>query len=186
MQKVLRTFYLCIVILGLMIFAFPHPLLLEPQAAQGSETPEKQSEAVFRAATRNFELLASLFNDVTYVADSIYPVVLKADNHQAAIDYLKPGFDGNLAETIVNYYLAWDEGLQKMVVIPTDSIPLVNTDDRKRSNIVFIDTHHAVIQCLYQNCYTENDSYIYTVHLYKDGNDWKISEVVLEESRAGQ
>lgn len=162
--------------------AFVHPLRLETLSARDSETPSEPSEAVFKAVVSDFGLLSSLLGDVTYVSDSIYPVVRKADTYQEAIDYLSEGFSTNLADSIVNYYLAWDEELQGLVVIPTDSIPIITEKDRKQCFIVFISPYHAVVQALYRNCYAKGDSYTYTVHLQKVGIKWQISELVLEES----
>ncbi len=183
MRTVVRSLYLTIAILGLIIFAFPHPLFLEQQSAQGSETHEEESQQVFAAAMNSFELVSSLFNDVNYVKNSIYPVAVKVDSYQNAVNYLCQGFQPDLAENIAHYYLAWDEDLQKMVVIPTDSIPLITEADRKDSTIVLINDHHAVVQRIYNKCYAENDSYTYIIHLQKEDSVWKISELSLEETK---
>lgn len=168
---------------GLIILAFPNPLRLETFPAQGSERPHLPSEAVFQAVVGDFALLSSLLDDVAYVSTSIYPVVRKVDTCQEAIDYLSAGFAPDLAASITNYYLAWDKELQRLVVIPTDSIPLITEKERGQCRMVFISPHHAVVQCLYSDCYVEGDSYIYTVHLQKVGIKWQISKLVLEEKQ---
>ncbi|CFY00119.1 Uncharacterized, partial [Syntrophomonas zehnderi OL-4] len=181
LKIIYRSFYVCLITLGI-ILAFVHPLRLETISAQDYETPSEQSETVFMSAVRNFRLLSLLLGDTVYVSDSIYPVVRKADTYQEAIDYLSEGFTTDLADTIVNFYFAWDEEMQKLVVIPTDSIPMITEKDRRQCTIVFISPYHAVVQSLYRDCYAQDDIYTYTVHLRKIGVKWQISELVLEES----
>lgn len=164
-------------------FAFPHPFLMEPQSVDGSEGSygPKQHEEVFSAAVDSFALFSSLLKDVSNQSDAIYPVVNKAANLKDAITYLSQGFQADLAETMANYYLGWDEGLAELVVIPTESIPLLTMADRQETSIVFINDHHAVLQRIYQKCYFEQDSYIYTIHVQKEASRWIISELSLEE-----
>jgi len=180
--KIKLTFILINSLLFL-ILAFPQPLFLKPEAVAESEAQYQpsQDEEVFGAAVASFALFSSLLQDVIYPRDSIYPVVTRADNLKAAIDYLSVGFQADLAENMANYYLGWDEELSKLVVIPTDSIPLLTMADRQETRIVFINDKYAVLQRIYQQCYAEQDSYIYTIHVRKEISGWKISELSLEE-----
>lgn len=165
------------------LIAFPQPFFLEPQAvaeSEGEYGPD-QSEEVFTAVVASFALFSSLLNDVVYQRESIYPVVTRAANIKEVIEYLKTGFQVDLAENMANYYLGWDAELARLVVIPTDSIPLITMADRNESNIVFINENHAVLQRSYQTCYAEQDSYVYTIHAVKEASGWKISELSLEE-----
>ncbi len=177
--------YPFIFILFFLVLAFPQPLFLEPLAAQESQSPAEQSEAVFTSVCNSFALLASLLNDVRYIDNSGYPVLMNFNTHEAAIRFLSQGFQADLATAMVNYYLAWDEELGKMVVIPTDSIPLINSTDRENTSIVFINADNAVLQCRYNQCYAENDRYLYTVHVQKEASRWKINDLSLEEMNSG-
>lgn len=176
---------ICILISSLvfLIFVFPQPFFLEPQAFAGSASKygPDQHEEVFTAVVNSFALFSSLLNEVNYQGESIYPIVTKARNSEEAAAYLREGFQAELAESMANYYLGWDEELAKLVVIPTDSIPLITMADREQTNIVFITEHHAVVQRTYQNCYAEQNSYVYTIHMQKESAGWKISELSLEE-----
>lgn len=164
-------------------FAFPQPFFMEPQNVDGSEGPycPNQNEDVFGAVVDSFALFSSLLEDVSDQGDPIYPVVCHAENLKNAIAYLRQGFQADLAETMAHYYLGWDEESARLVVIPTDSIPLLTMADRKETSIVFINDHHAVLQRIYQKCYAEQDNYIYTIHVQREDSGWKISELSLEE-----
>ncbi len=176
----------CILIISLiiLIFAFPQPFFQEPQALAESEEkygPE-QYEEVFTAVVNSFARFSSLINDVYYHKESVYPVVTSAYNIKEATEYLKTGFQVDIAANIANCYLGWDEELARLVVIPTDSIPLITNADQQESSIVFINENHAVLQRSYQKCYTEQDNYIYTIHVIREESGWKISELSLEET----
>jgi len=165
------------------MLAYPDPYLLEPSAIAESyaQYGPTEDEEVFAAVAGNFGLFAALLQDVSYAGNSIYPVVNRADNLNDAIAYLSAGFEPELAATIANYYFGWDEELYKLVLIPTDSIPIITTSDRDKTKITFINDHRAVLQRIYENCYAEQDRYLYTIYVQKEAAGWKICDLSLEE-----
>lgn len=169
--------------LVLFMLAFPHSFLQEPAALAGSEAEygPKQDDEVFAAVVAGFDLFSSLLQDVYYVDDSSYPVVKRAASIKDAIHYLGAGFQADLAESMANYYLGWDEELARLVVIPSDSIPLIRNSDRDYVKIVFITENHAVVQRIFEKCYSETDRYLYTIDMQKDITGWKINELSLKD-----
>lgn len=182
----MRKIKLASILIGglvLLALAFPHQFLSEPAANAQIEDSYRanQDDEVFAAVVNSFDLFSSLLQDVYYMRDSVYPVVNKAASLKDAINYLGSGFEADLAEDIANGFLGWDEELSKLVVIPTDSIPIITLSDRKEVKITFINENHAVVQREYENCYREQDRYLYTIHMQKEAAGWKISELSLEE-----
>lgn len=175
------VFILCVLIFTL---ACADPFFAEPQAAAENKAAygPHEDEIVFRSVINSFGLLAGLMQDVSYARDSVYPTVNKADNIEDAIAYLSPGFQSELAASIANYYFGWDEDAARLVLIPTESIPIITAADRDVTQITFIDEHHAVLECIYDNCYARQDRYLYSIYVDKsEESEWKISELSFEE-----
>lgn len=174
-------FILCVVLFTL---ACADPFFAEPQAAAENNAAygPHEDEIVFGAVINSFGLLAGLMQDVSYARESVYPTVNKADNIDDAIDYLSTGFQPELAAIITNYYLGWDEASERLVLIPTDSIPMITAADRDNTQITFIDEHHAILQRIYDNCYAEQNRYLYSIYVDKsEESGWRISELSWEE-----
>lgn len=174
-----------ILIMSVAIFtlAFVDPFFSEPQAIAENKNaygPHEQ-EMVLKSVVNSFDLLAALMQDVSYTRDSVYPTVNKANNIDAAIKYLSTGFQPELAASIANYYFGWDEESARLVLIPTDSIPMITPDDQDKVQITFINENHAVLQRIYENCYAGENQYLYSVYVDKLESGWKISELSWEE-----
>jgi len=172
--------------LVLLLFAVPRPLFLEPMFAQGEESPMETEEQVFRSVVADFAIFSYLTGDVKYVRDSVYPEILRASTQEEAIDLLSKGFQKDLARDLACYYLAWDEGTEQLVLIPGDSIPTITAQDEAETEVIFRNDHQARLQRLFYNCYAEGDCYRYVIEAEKEGTQWKISSVSLDQIKEGK
>jgi hypothetical protein len=93
-----------------------------------------------------------LISDVQYRRDCVYPVAVKAADQKEAAEWLRQGFCDELAHSLACFYLAWDEALQRLVVIPADGIPVLTRQDWPQTVITFRNEHQAILECLYDNC----------------------------------
>lgn len=180
----IRPAFILIISLVVFTLAFADPFFSEPQAIAENKNaygPHEQ-EMVFQSVVNSFDLLAALMKDVSYAGDSVYPTVNKASNFDAAIEYLSAGFQPELAASIANYYFGWDEESARLVLIPTDSIPMITADDQGKVQITFISEHQAVLQRIYENCYAGENQYLYSVYVDKLESGWIISDFSWEET----
>ena len=175
-----------LIALTLFMFFFARPFLPEPTLAQGEDTPTETARQVFRCVVADFAIFSSLTGDVRYVRNSVYPEILQASTQEEAIDLLSKGFQKDLARDLACYYLAWDEELELLVLIPCDSIPVITAQDEDETEVIFRNDHQARLQRLFYNCYAEGDCYRYIIEAEKEGTQWKISSVSLDELKAGK
>lgn len=173
-------------VLLLLLFCLGRLFWSEPTLAQVKDSHSEMEEQVFRDTAASFALFKDLTGDVQYQRDSVYPVVLKAASQQEAIQWLSQGFGEELARSLASYYLAWDENLGRLVVIPEESIPILTTQDRTTTSVTFRNDRQARLECLYYNCYAPGDCWRYIIETEKSGDRWKIYDLTLEQASPGQ
>lgn len=184
---VFRVRSLCSLIsLIFLLFFFARAFCLEPMFVQGEESPMETGEQVFHSVVADFAIFSYLTGDVKYVRDSVYPEILRASTQEEAIDLLSKGFQKDLARDLACYYLAWDEGTEQLVLIPGDSIPTITAQDEAETEVIFRNDHQARLQRLFYNCYAEGDCYRYVIEAEKEGTQWKISSVSLDQIKEGK
>ena len=175
-----------LIVLTLFMFFFARPFLPEPTLAQEEDTPTETTQQVFRAVVADFAIFSSLTGDVRYVRDSVYPEILQASTQEEAIALLSKGFQKDLARDLACYYLAWDEALERLVLIPGDSIPMITAQDESETEVIFRNDHQARLRRLFYNCYAEGDCYRYIIEAEKEGTTWKINSVSLDQIKEGK
>jgi hypothetical protein len=172
--------------LVLILFCLARPFWTEPTLAQVESSKSKVEEQIFQDTTADFDLFSVLIGDVQYRRDSVYPVVLKAATQKEAIKWLSQGFSEDLARSLACYYLAWDNNLNKLVLIPKESVPILTAKDRPSTTITLRNERQARLECLYYNCYAPDDCWNYVIEAEKIGDRWKIFELSLEQVNQGQ
>lgn len=173
-------------VLMLFLFFFARPFLSEPTLARTEDNRNELEEQVFQDAIASFALYTDLIEDVQYRRDSIYPVVLKAATLEEAVKWLSQGFREDLARSVACCYLAWDENLDQLVLLPQDSIPVLTMHDKATTAITMRNDRQARLECLYSNCYAPGDRYRYIIEVEKIEGRWKVYELALEETVPGQ
>jgi hypothetical protein len=173
-------------VLLLLIFCLGRLCWSEPTLAEVQDSQGKPEEQVFHDTAASFALFKDLTEDVQYRRDSVYPVVLKAASQQEAIEWLRQGFSEELARSLASYYLAWDEEMGRLVVIPEESIPILTTQDRTSTTVTFRNERQARLECLYYNCYAPGDCWRYIIETEKNGDRWKVYDLTLEQTSPGQ
>ena len=172
---------LALPLLLLTLFFCPRPLFSESSLNTGANENKIVKEAqVFSDTVAGFELFTTLIEEVQYRRDSVYPMALKAATREQAVAWLEQGFTDDLAISLANYYLAWDEKLNRLVVIPEDSIPVLTEGDRAATTVTFRNDRHARLECMLYECYAPGDCYRYIIETENSGEGWKITELTAE------
>lgn len=135
-------------------------------------------DLVFQDIVADYALFTSLLYDVYSINQ--YRVSLHANNPELATAYLTGGFDPSLATDIAGFYLQWLPELNKMAVIPTDSIPIINEKDRPYLNMQQISPDKVVLERIYTNCYEIGDRYLYRITAQQKGGHWIIVDLQLD------
>jgi len=133
---------------------------------------------IFKDIVSDYALYESLLLDIYSVNQ--YRVSIHADDPIAACAYLSGGFDTTLAQTITDYYLQWIPELNKMNVIPTDSIPVITDSDKPFVNMKRLTPDTVVLERIYNNCYEMEDQYLYRITAQKRGIRWIVIDIQLE------
>lgn len=156
-------------------FTFPTAAL----TPQSSSTPHAENlDVILDNITADFALYTSLLSQ-TYSFKQ-YQIITCADNPAATVEYLTPGFSPTLAQSLVDYYLQWVPELNKMAVIPTDSIPVITAEDKPYINVRRISPDEVELERIYTNCYEMGDRYFYRITAHQEGSRWIIVDLYLE------
>jgi hypothetical protein len=123
----------------------------------------------------DYTLFKSLMQD-TCTMDQ-YQVSVHADNPNLASAYLLEGFDPALAEAITDYYMRWIPELNKMIVLGTDSIPVITYTDKPYLNMRHISPDKVVLERIYTNYYEVGDQYLYLITAQKRGGRWIVLDM---------
>lgn len=178
---------LALPLLLLALFFCPQPLFSEPSLNTAESQSKIIKEAqVFSDVVTGFELFTILVGEVQYRRDSVYPIALKAATREQAVAWLEQGFTDDLAVSLANYYLAWDEKLNRLVVIPEDSIPVLTEGDRAATTVTFRNDRHARLERMLYDCYAPGDCYRYIIETENSGEGWKITELTLDQVKPGR
>ncbi len=170
----------------LCLFFLARPYFSEPVPAGAEDSRAELQEQVFSDITEDFALFIDLTGEVQYRRNSVYPVALKATDQEGAVKWLQQGFSEELARSLACFYLAWDEELQRLVVVPKDSIPVLTRQDRSKTVITFRNDRQVRLECPFYDCYAPGDHYRYLIEAENQEERWKIYELTLEQISSGQ
>ncbi len=164
------------VMLGTMLII----LLLAPKGLAPTVlgTPHSDEfDQIITDIVADYEVIHSLLHDVC--SQNGYLIAKHAHNTDSASAYLAEGFDQALAQSIVDYYLRWLPELNRLAVVPTESIPIITSADIPYLNIQRISPDMVLIKRLYRNCYEQGDKYLYSITVvFKDGR-WLVFDLQL-------
>lgn len=160
-----RLLILSVLLLSI-IYITPVPAFVPNQPA--SNIASNHTEAIFNDITKDFQLFTSLL--------AVNPVNVR--NRAEALAWLSPGFESQLAASIVDCYLQPHPDLNCMTVIATDSIPVITTADRDFCKITLLNDRTAHLDRIYSDCYNPGDRWLYQVTVEKFER-WRIIDIKL-------
>jgi len=137
-------------------------------------------QQAFAAMVKDFAIYSSLLEDVD--SSSGYLISQHANDSDEAINFLSPGFEPQLASDIVEAYTQWIPGNEKLAIVPCDGIPVLTQADYNECSFYQPNYNSIIFRRSYSGCYSEQDSYIFTVHLSYVDESWKIEKLELLES----
>lgn len=138
-----------------------------------------EKENILQAMFNSFEIYCSFLND-TEVKQGYY-LPLHGRTRAEAIDYLRKGFEENLAVAIVDEYTCFIPDLNCLAIKPTDGLPVLNQDDIPNLDYQKLNNEHIVFSREFTGCYSPEDCYRYQVEMRLYQDHWKISAFRLEE-----
>lgn len=125
----------------------------------------------------DFKLFITLLSDIEFLEN--FAACKQATNIYEAVNYLEQGFDYELAKNITAYYLHWVPEINRICVIFTDSIPIITESDFDFLDIKLISADKVQLERTYDNCFAENDQYLYQIGLKKAESRWIITSLTL-------
>jgi hypothetical protein len=134
-------------------------------------------DEIFQDIVADYETYTSLMYDV-YPIDQ-YQVSIHVNTPEAATAYLCKSFSPALAADIAGYYLKWLPLVDKMAIIPAESIPIITEADRLYLNIERISPDKVLIKRIYNDCYEQGDSYLYCIVAQNIDGTWIIEDLQL-------
>ena len=176
---------ICLLVITI-VFTFAHstalsrdrqsiPLVYYP-VNQGSN----EVQQAFVAMVKDFVIYSSLLEDVD--SSSGYLISLHAKDKDEAINFLSFGFEPQLACDIVEAYTQWIPGIDKLVIVPCDGIPALTQADYNECSFYQPNYNSIIFRRSYSGCYSEQDSFLFTIHLSYVDKSWKIEKFELLES----
>jgi hypothetical protein len=177
--KRLYLFGLILVICLLFVFS---PLMQAKTYSPSNETDiiaTSDKNQALQAMLGSFETYCSFLNNTEFKQGYYLP--LHGRTRAEAIDYLRKGFEENLATAIVDEYTLFIPELDCLAIRPTDGLPLLNKDDIPYLGYNIIDNKHIIFSREFSGCYSLSDRYRYQVEMRRYQDYWKISALSLEE-----
>lgn len=131
----------------------------------------------FDEAVNSFALLAAFCNDAD--VQGIYRISRHGSSYATAYEYLREGFDADLASAILAAYtFTGSDGT--LMIIPCEGIPLLTASDRAQATII-PGPELTMVQIPLQNCYRPGDHYCYQITSRLIDQRWKITALSLTE-----
>lgn len=124
----------------------------------------------------------TIINDIVVDFESFAALMHSRDgsipNREEALNRLLPGFEAELATSIVDFFLQYDPESNSMMVTATDSIPIITAADRGFCQVNQLDAVTARLDRVYYDCYAPGDRWLYQVTA-KKYERWKIADICL-------
>jgi hypothetical protein len=143
----------------------------------GKTSPDTLDQVVLDIIA-DYALYTSLLHDIYSLNQ--YRISTHVNNPDSAIAYLAEGFDPPLSSAIVDYCLQWLPALNKMAVIPTDSIPVITEADKPYLKMKKISPDKVVLERIYTACYEMGDKYLYRITAQRKEGHWIIVDLQLD------
>ena len=137
------------------------------------------SEQACMAMQHSFDILYDFLYDVEARGD--INISLHGASKAEAYLYLCNGFTPSMAEAILLSYSQWQPQYNRLVIIPTEGLPLITTGSSNDVYIKYFNDNEAVFSKYYYNCYESDDCWQYDVSLISDTQGWRIAALSLYE-----
>lgn len=166
---------LCLIILTAIIMLFMTSPVQAP-ALDATPGPVDQT-AVVNDIVTDFGILASMLNNAEPCGN--YLIIDQFPDHESAAAYLTTGFEAGLARQLAAFLLTNRPDIGRLVVIPTEFIPMITAVDLPGLHVRHISPETVVISRCYDDCYRPGDRYCYTITANLHEERWKISDLQL-------
>jgi len=171
MLRLISIVVSCIIVLLVLAFPCQASIVSSYQATD-------DFDKIFFDMVADYELFTSLCQDVYPFQQ--YNLALHATNPDTANAYLSTGFSPDLAQAISTCYLQWLPEIDKIAIIPTDSIPVITNEDRGCLNMRRISPDEIIMERIYSDCYIIGDRYLYSITARRSSSRWIICGLKLE------
>ena len=165
--------YITFLFTSLVILAFVIGFPIAAATPEENLAPVDIQAGVLNDVINSFRIYSSFFKD-----DLCLPV--HATNRQEAINYLTNGWSEELAVSIVDTYTYWDTNLKRLVILPSDGMPILSADDISKITCHKTGSDSILLKRFYENCYYPGDLYLYQVSAGYTGEKWIIIRLELE------
>ncbi|MDD3852046.1 MAG: hypothetical protein PHD40_00145 [Syntrophomonadaceae bacterium] len=150
-----------------------------PFSACNAALNNDDSEQVFMAMQHSFKILHSFLFDVEVIGGN--NVSLHGASIEEAYRYLCDGFTPSMAKAILICYSQWQPQYNRLIIIPTEGLPLITTGNNEDIFVKGFNHNEAVFSKYYYNCYAQDDCWQYEICLVSDCQGWKIDALSLNE-----
>ena len=178
-------FFICLLLMVFGVFSYTTALAeeisLPTESAKSSLNWSAEENLAFNSMVQSFELYESLLGDINEYGD--YRIAVHGESLQEAMNYLETGFEAELSAKIIEAYLQWVPELQGMAVIPCDGIPTLSNNDKETVSCTHPDENTIIFQRAYENCYSQGDSYLFSITLNHSVQGWRIVDLALVEKQ---
>jgi len=120
-------------------------------------------------AQMNICLAAEDFTDGYYLIKAQAPQELQANLQEA-------GISPSLSTRIIAEYLLWKPELKRLVLIPTDSIPILTEEHREQTECLLLNNNIIIFRLRFFDCYLPGDQYSLFVTGIQNEGRWVIHE----------
>lgn len=126
----------------------------------------------------SFQLYSNFFTD-TYPLQGL-TVSRHGETYDQAVAYFSAGFSGDLAGNIVDTYTFWNPDEQKLQIIPTEGIPVLQEQDKDSINYYYLDSQNIIFERTFENYFLDGKTYLYRVFCQKEDMHWKVCHLEWE------
>lgn len=165
-------------ILLIMLITVGFPLVTSwPLSACNHAIYNDDAEQACMAMQHSFDILYNFLYDVE-VKDNI-----NISRHGSSIEeaylYLCEGFTPSMAEAILICYSQWQPQYNRLIIIPTEGLPLITSGSSNDLYIKQLNNNEAVFSKYFFNCYEPDDCWQYDVSLLSGAQGWRIAALDL-------
>ena len=170
----------CGIIVLLLLFAFCSAYsYVSGKESQGEMKVKSKQDQAWTDMYNSFELYRAFFRD--HYPVGIYTISRHADSYEEALAYFTQGFDHQMAVDIISTYTFYDPDSKKLLILPTDGLPLLQPENPNLIQAQFLDENKVLFQRYFDDYYGENTRYLYRVFCSYEKDRWKIYRLDWEQ-----
>ncbi len=103
-----------------------------------------------------------------------YYLISAEATQELQADLQESGISPSLSARIISEYLLWKPELKRLVLIPTDSIPILVEEHREQTEYLLLDNNTIIFRLRFYDCYRSGDQYSLFVTGIRNESKWVI------------